>query len=133
MKIYYGKTFPYLCKYILLKISSIKLYTNDDKMSCVFKTSTLFSPSMIHVSLAILLKWTNTIFVQEIFWFQHSLAMFSVRILNDNQINASKARSPEVNIHILRKITRKSKNWLARNQDNVFEWGDMYNRGLLFQ
>ena len=27
----------------------------------------------------------------------------------------------------------KSKNWLTRNQDNVFEWGDMSIRGLLFQ
>ena len=28
---------------------------------------------------------------------------------------------------------RKNKDWLARNQDNVFEWGDMSIRGLLFQ
>ena len=28
---------------------------------------------------------------------------------------------------------RRSKNWLARNQDNVSEWGDMSIRGLLFQ
>jgi hypothetical protein len=28
---------------------------------------------------------------------------------------------------------RKSKDWLARNQDNVSEWGDMSIRGLLFQ
>ena len=27
---------------------------------------------------------------------------------------------------------RKSKDWLARNQDNVSEWSDMYIRGLLF-
>ena len=26
----------------------------------------------------------------------------------------------------------KSKDWLARNQDNVSEWGDMSIRGLLF-
>ena len=26
----------------------------------------------------------------------------------------------------------KSKNWSARNQNNVSEWGDMYTRGLLF-
>ena len=30
-------------------------------------------------------------------------------------------------------MRRKSKDWLARNQENVFEWGDMYIRGLLFQ
>jgi hypothetical protein len=30
-------------------------------------------------------------------------------------------------------LRRKSKNWLARDQDNVSEWGDMYIRGLLFQ
>ena len=30
-------------------------------------------------------------------------------------------------------IRRKSKDWLARNQDNVSEWGDMSIRGLLFQ
>ena len=30
-------------------------------------------------------------------------------------------------------LRRKSKNWLARNQDNVSEWGDMSIRGLLFQ
>ena len=30
-------------------------------------------------------------------------------------------------------LRRKSKDWLVRNQDNVSEWGDMYNRGLLFQ
>ena len=28
---------------------------------------------------------------------------------------------------------RKSKDWLARNQDNVSEWDDMSIRGLLFQ
>jgi hypothetical protein len=28
---------------------------------------------------------------------------------------------------------RKSKDWLARNQDNVSEWGEMSTRGLLFQ
>jgi hypothetical protein len=27
----------------------------------------------------------------------------------------------------------KSKNWLARNQNNVSEWGDMSLHGLLFQ
>ena len=30
-------------------------------------------------------------------------------------------------------LRRKSKNWLARNQDNVSEWGDMSIGGLLFQ
>ena len=30
-------------------------------------------------------------------------------------------------------LGRKSKNWLARNQYNVFEWGDISNHGLLFQ
>ena len=30
-------------------------------------------------------------------------------------------------------LKRKSIDWLARNQDNVFEWGDMSIRGLLFQ
>ena len=30
-------------------------------------------------------------------------------------------------------LSRKSKDWLARNQDNVSEWSDMYIRGLLFQ
>jgi hypothetical protein len=30
-------------------------------------------------------------------------------------------------------LNRKSKDWLAQNQDNVFEWGDMSIRGLLFQ
>jgi hypothetical protein len=30
-------------------------------------------------------------------------------------------------------LRRKSKDWLARNQDNVSEWGDMFIRGLLFQ
>jgi hypothetical protein len=28
---------------------------------------------------------------------------------------------------------RKSKDWLARNQDNVSKWRDMSTRGLLFQ
>jgi hypothetical protein len=28
---------------------------------------------------------------------------------------------------------RKSKDWLARNQDNVSEWSDISTRGLLFQ
>ena len=28
---------------------------------------------------------------------------------------------------------RKSKDWLARNQNNVYDWGDMSIRGLLFQ
>jgi hypothetical protein len=30
-------------------------------------------------------------------------------------------------------IRRKSKDCLARNQNNVFEWSDMSTRGLLFQ
>ena len=30
-------------------------------------------------------------------------------------------------------LKRKSKDWLAQNQDNVAEWGDMSNHGLLFQ
>ena len=30
-------------------------------------------------------------------------------------------------------LRRKSKDWLARNQDNVFEWGDMSIHGLSFQ
>jgi hypothetical protein len=30
-------------------------------------------------------------------------------------------------------LRRKSKDWLARNQNNVSEWSDMSARGLLFQ
>ena len=30
-------------------------------------------------------------------------------------------------------LRRKSKDWLARNQDNVSEWGEISIRGLLFQ
>jgi len=30
-------------------------------------------------------------------------------------------------------LRRKRKEWLARNQDNVSEWGDMSIHGLLFQ
>ena len=30
-------------------------------------------------------------------------------------------------------LRRKSKDWSARNQNNVFEWSDMSTRGLLFQ
>jgi hypothetical protein len=30
-------------------------------------------------------------------------------------------------------LRRKNKDWLAQNQDNVSEWGDMSIRGLLFQ
>jgi hypothetical protein len=30
-------------------------------------------------------------------------------------------------------LWRKSKDWLARNQNNVSEWNDMSIRGLLFQ
>ena len=30
-------------------------------------------------------------------------------------------------------LRRKSKEWLARNQDNVSEWDDMSIKGLLFQ
>jgi hypothetical protein len=30
-------------------------------------------------------------------------------------------------------LRRKSKDWLARNQNNVSEWGSMSIRGLLFQ
>jgi hypothetical protein len=30
-------------------------------------------------------------------------------------------------------LRRKSKNWLSRNQNNVFEWNDMSTHGLLFQ
>ena len=30
-------------------------------------------------------------------------------------------------------LTRKSNDWLARNQNNVSQWSDMSTRGLLFQ
>ena len=30
-------------------------------------------------------------------------------------------------------LKKKSKGWLARNQNNVSEWSDMYTSGLLFQ
>jgi hypothetical protein len=30
-------------------------------------------------------------------------------------------------------LRRKSKEWLARNQNNVSEWSDMSTRGVLFQ
>jgi hypothetical protein len=30
-------------------------------------------------------------------------------------------------------LRRKSKDWLARNQDNVSEWSDMSTRGRLLQ
>jgi hypothetical protein len=30
-------------------------------------------------------------------------------------------------------LRRKSKDWLARNQDNVSKWGNMSIHGLLFQ
>jgi hypothetical protein len=30
-------------------------------------------------------------------------------------------------------LRRKNKDWLARNQDNVSEWGDMSIRGMLLQ
>ena len=30
-------------------------------------------------------------------------------------------------------LNRKSKDWLARNQNNVSKWSDMSIRGLLFQ
>ena len=30
-------------------------------------------------------------------------------------------------------LQSKSKDWLARNQDNVSEWGDMSSHWLLFQ
>ena len=30
-------------------------------------------------------------------------------------------------------LRRNSKDWLTRNKDNVFKWGDMSIRGLLFQ
>ena len=30
-------------------------------------------------------------------------------------------------------LWRKSKDWLARNQDNVSKWGDMSIRGLFFK
>jgi hypothetical protein len=30
-------------------------------------------------------------------------------------------------------LRRKSKDWLARNQNNVSKWGDMSSHGLLYQ
>jgi len=29
-------------------------------------------------------------------------------------------------------LRREHKNWVTRNQDNVFEWGDMSTHGLVF-
>ena len=42
---------------------------------------------------------------------------------------ANNYRKPESTQH----YGEKSKDRLARNQDNVSEWGDMSIRGLLFQ
>jgi len=36
-------------------------------------------------------------------------------------------------LHVHAALRRKSKDWLARNQDNVSEWNDMSIRRLLFQ
>jgi hypothetical protein len=44
-----------------------------------------------------------------------------VKMENDRQYNGTEA------------LRRKSKDWLARNQNNVSEWSDMSTRGLLFQ
>jgi hypothetical protein len=33
---------------------------------------------------------------------------------------------------LLATLRKKNKDWLARNQDNVSELGDMFIRGLLF-
>ena len=30
-------------------------------------------------------------------------------------------------------LRRKNKDWLARDRDNVSEWGSLFTRGLLFQ
>jgi hypothetical protein len=30
-------------------------------------------------------------------------------------------------------LRSKNKDWLARNQNNVYEWSDISTRGLLFQ
>ena len=30
-------------------------------------------------------------------------------------------------------LRRKNKDWLARDRDNVSEWGNLFTRGLLFQ
>ena len=43
------------------------------------------------------------------------------------------ASSAVDNIGKYASLRRKNKDWLARNQDNVSEWGDMSIRGLLFQ
>ena len=36
-------------------------------------------------------------------------------------------------IFVASRLSRKSKDWLAPNQDNMSEWGDISIRRLLFQ
>ena len=50
-----------------------------------------------------------------------------------NLIELKLYMNPTKNLIDPKLYTRKNKDWLARNQDNVSEWGDMYIRGLLFQ
>ena len=48
---------------------------------------------------------------------------------NDNNFGHEKITIVVDNIP----LRRKSKDWLAWNQNNVSEWSDMSTRGLLFQ
>jgi hypothetical protein len=51
-----------------------------------------------------------------------------ITIMIDTQQQYFKLNIPEDTA-----LRRKSKDWLARNQYNVSEWGDMSTRSLLFQ
>ena len=67
--------------------------------------------------------------------------MFSILTLNvvDHEFEPLSGQTNDYKIGICcfsvkhAALRRKSKDWLAWDQDNVSEWGDMSIRGLLFQ
>ena len=102
--------------------------------------------------MSILVKWCYLLYVSYVF---HVTVVLSIKNVFNNigcvvvsvissiavghEFESWSGRSKDYKIGICcfsakhAALRRKSKDWLARNQDNVSEWGDMSIRGLLLQ
>ena len=65
---------------------------------------------------------------------EHILVLHRLMVgLNPNRVKPKTMKLVFVASPLTPALRRKSKDWLARNQDNVSEWGDMSIHGLLLR
>jgi hypothetical protein len=125
-----------------------KLIINEMMMK-----SALYQTNMLSLIFIVLAHWNNSlradmslhsdsinmIFV-DIGWISFNISGIMVSVLTSSALSRGfEPRSGQTKIGICcfsakhTTLRRKSKDWLARNQNNVSEWSDMSARRLLFQ